>query len=335
MEQELINTLLSGVTIFRIGREYIFAKPPSAEVKAFADFFASEVYEDCILEGMLREDDVLELLGDLGVWSDKEEEELSTRQNALEQMKLDYFNQFQIVSRREYIQDHIEKQVEALEKLYGLKGSLHDKTCEYARRYTFSCKIAEQVCFLEGGDQASKIFPVPLLTRKLGNVVFELQSRAREVAKSSKWRNLWHGPKETAFNNSPSSFTDAQLSLISWSHFYDGVGESMEKPTAEVIEDDLALDGWAIQQNRKRKDEEAKKRAEGLISDKTQGAGEVLIPVRNAQEAKDVSKLNTEFGRSKINSLHKDLKKHGAVKESDLSSTRKEINMAAANARRK
>jgi len=36
---DLVNAVISGIVILRIGKEYIYCKPPSAEDKTFADFF--------------------------------------------------------------------------------------------------------------------------------------------------------------------------------------------------------------------------------------------------------------------------------------------------------
>ena len=56
-------------------------------------------------------------------------------------------------------------------------------------------------------------------------------------------------------------------------------------------------------------------------------AGEVFIPARNKKEVEDIYNLNNAQAKAKIKSLKSDLKKHGSVNESDLSSTRRELQM--------
>ena len=103
----------------------------------------------------------------------------------------------------------------------------------------------------------------------------------------------------------------------------------MDKPTDDIIQDDIALDGWSVVQKRKRIEEEKKKNAEKMLPEKLQNAGEVFLPARTSREATDIMSLNDREAMSKIKLLKQDLSEHGAVDEANLTSTRRELQMKA------
>ena len=59
----LINRLLSGIVIFKLKGKYVKVKPARVEDKAFADFYAQEVYQEALLDGMLTNAEVTRSFG--------------------------------------------------------------------------------------------------------------------------------------------------------------------------------------------------------------------------------------------------------------------------------
>ena len=100
----------------------------------------------------------------------------------------------------------------------------------------------------------------------------------------------------------------------------------MDKPNDEIIKDDLALDGWSISQDRKRKEEEKKQQGEKLAS-KAQSAGEVFVPVKNQKEQDQVLSLNDQYGKQVLASKRKQFEEGGIFNETDLKHVKKEIQM--------
>lgn len=322
-EQDYINTLLSGVVLFKIGREYITVKPPSAEDKTCADFFAYEFYEDCILEGLPQEEEIKELTNiDL--------EKVNTIKDNIENMKVDYFNSFYNTKVKEYISSNIDKQNKNLEKYFEEQQSFFDKTCEYLRHYYRYLFLLERTSFLlTTGEPAINKYNLVYFSTKYNSQIHNIQKNIRDIAKSHQWRNIWFGQKENVFINHPSTFIDVQHSLISWSHYYDSINESLERPSENIIQDNIALDGWAIVQQRKRASEEKERQVDSMLSDKTKSAGELFLPARNKEEVKEILDLNNQQGKAKLKSLSNDLKTKGSVSASQLTSTRQEIQMQA------
>lgn len=326
---ENINTFISGVIVFRIGKDYIYVKPPSAEDKTFADFFSNELYEESLTESLWTKEDAIKLAIDCGLWDDAKQKKLDSLPELIDNMKIDYFKNFFNSGRKETIRRAIEDHESQLVKLSSDKNTFIDKTVDYLRIHHRILFLIEKTAYLYGGGLACEKYTSQIIANIYTTKVSELNSQTRSVAKSPEWRNIWHGSKENLFENKPSSFTDVQQSIISWSYYYDGVYQSMEKPADEVIEDDFAIDGWAISERRKRDEEDKKKSAEQILPKNISGAGEVFIPVRNQKEAEDVYRLNDRAGQAKLKSLQKDLNKNGVLDDSQLTSTQTEIQMMA------
>lgn len=324
---DYINSLISGIVIFRLGREYIYVKPASAEDKTFADFFSQEQYDDALIDGLWTQEDAENHLINMGYWLKDNDEIIKEIEKNVENMKADYFNHFYNSTTKEYIIKNINKQNQRYQEIYNKKYAFYDKTCEYLKRYSFVSYLLQKNSFLQTGELASIYYPIQVLYNKYISYINDLGIQIRKITKTDEWRNKWFSLKTELFENKLSSLTDSQLSIISWSNYYDGIYQSMDKPGDDVIEDDIALDGWSIIQKRKRKEEEKKKNAEKMLPENMKNAGEVFIPARNAREASDIMSLNDGYGISKIKSLKKDLKENSVINESDLTSTRQELQM--------
>lgn len=327
MEQRtLINRFLSGIIIYRLKNKCIHIKPAKVEDKAFADFYAEQAYEDALLEGLLKKEDLEKLIIEKGWWDKEKDDEIKTISNNLEQMKVDYYNNFFREESKKYIAENIEKQNKNLLKLHEQKNSLFDKSCEYLKSFARDSYLIEKTSFVESSS-AVDFFKIHTLVYSFyGNIVGD--KVVREVAKSAVWRSIWNAAKGIKlFNNDICELTQEQISLVGWSKFYDNVNESLERPDEEVIEDDIALDGWCIVESRKRKEEEKKKKGEGMVSETMQDAGEVFIPVKNAKEQEQVLALNDQYGKSVIRSKAMQFKQSGGSREEDLKHVKKELQM--------
>jgi len=326
-EQDYINTFISGVIILKIGSQYVFVKNPSAEDKTFADFLSYEFYQDCLIEGVMTQEDANEFLIQKKLWHPDKDDQLKNLQENVENMQVDYFNSFYNSTAKKYIKSNIENVNKKIEQLYEQKFLLHDKTCEYLQDYFSTCYLLENYCFLRNGALAIQEITLRKLVDKYRTAHNNIYKSIRSTAKSSEWRNRWISTKADIFTCNPSDLNDCQCVIINWSHYYDGVYESYERPSPEVIMDDIALDGWSVLQKRKREQEERQNKVDNAISDNQKNAGEIFIPAKTQEEVKEILDLNTAEGKAKLKSLSSDLKKKGTVSASELTSTRREIQM--------
>lgn len=321
-----INRLLSGICIVKVQDQIVHINPFPVDKKTEADFFANELYQDLLISGRLSSQHIDSFLIENGLWSDEMESDLETTNKQIEQMKVDYYNNFYRKEFNKTITRALNVTLLHRDKMLEQKCAYHDKTCEYIRDYYKTLFLLKHSSYING-QLINDNFNLLMLMSAYSQQLLK-EEEVRGIAKSSQWRTLWGAAKgENVFRNSFCDLTNEQITLISWSRFYDNIQESMERPSDEVIQDDTALDGWAIVQSRKRIEEEKKQAGQRLVSEKMQGAGEVIIPARNQREIEEINALNDTSAKQSINMMRKDLEKHGRLDEKDLSYTRQQIQM--------
>jgi len=198
---DAIYFFLSGNVIFRMGSKYIYVKPPSARDKAFADFFAQEQYDDALLEGTWTQEDAENHLIELGFWSKEENDKMDKIRENINNMKVDYFNNFFSSDTKKYIKQNIDKQEKNILELSHKKYYLYDKTCDYLRTYAFNSYNIQKNAFLRNGMPAYLAFPMQSLYNKYTALVTNLNSNSRNVAKSDEWKQKWFNAKTRCFEN--------------------------------------------------------------------------------------------------------------------------------------
>jgi hypothetical protein len=327
-----INRLLSGTVIVTLDSSKIFVRPFSLEDKLISDDIYQEIYDDCFLSGGFTNEELESILYQLGFWSDKEEKELESLEDLIEQAKVDYFLNFLMESKRKHIKYNLDIAEEKYKKLLAKKSALADKTCEYTAHYAKLTYLIENSSYIDNKikiDENVDIFR--LINKHIEKSLSE--SEIRGIAKSNEWKSIWNTCKNPTDLFKPSAYelTNEQVVLISWSRMYDNIHESPDCPPNEVIDDDIAMDGWMIHQSRKRKEEDKDRQKENLLTTK---AKEVFIPVKNQQEQKEILSLNNAHGKSVISSIKKDVEERGVLNEMELTHVRQEIQMEA-NKRRK
>ena len=308
-----LDKILSGKTIIKIDGRTVVINPPTKEIKQRAEMFANEYYNKAFCEGIFLFE---ELLDD---WSEEDELALTkTLPNNLDEMKLDYYKRFYLTSAKREIKLHILRLQRKISDLFMRKHMYYPYSCEHLRdnSYLYYCieHSAEEEVNVE---QATLLYQEQLLGPE----------EIRTISKSSHWRTLWMSAteKSSIFGLSPGDLTRQQIELISYSRMYDNVFQSMDCPPDEVVDDDIALDGWFVDQRKKREENSAEKRG-SKIAEKT-GGNEIFVPVKSKKELKQVTDMNSSYGKGVLKSLKSDLEKAGELEEKNLSHVRQSINM--------
>jgi hypothetical protein len=324
---EYLNSILSGTIVFKIGKDYVYVSPFSAQDKTFADFFSQEAYDDAIIDGIWTQEEAEQYLIEKGYWSEESAQEFNSIGEKIDQMKVDYFNHFYNSQTKKYIKKNIEKQMQRQQEFHAKRYVFYDKTCDYLKQYSFTSYLLQKNSFLIDGGLAHEKLSNQLIYSRYITTSNEIASKIREISKSDKWKSKWYAIKDKSFTND--DLTEHQLSIVSWSNYYDNVYQSIDRPLEEVIKDDIALDGWSILENRKRKEEDKKRNAEKILPKNLSNANEIFIPARNQREAEDIFNLNDGQGKARINSIKNDLQIHGSLTENQLSDTQRELYMTS------
>jgi hypothetical protein len=118
----------------------------------------------------------------------------------------------------------------------------------------------------------------------------------RYIARTDPWRSYWLANRPAPFKYDV--LNQEQISLILYSRMYDAIYENPECPEESVLEDDDMLDGWMILNKEKAEREKLTNELEKK-NPKLKNATEVFIPAKNAQEAENISRLNSDIARAK------------------------------------
>lgn len=297
-------------------------EPFSIDLKYLAEMEAEQAYNSAFLDGAYSADELLSLIRENGWWTDEDEEKLLSLPKNIEQMKLDYYNNFHSKSTLDYIRSNITFQQNNLNQLYSRKNSLHEYSCEYA------AEQAKLHFLLEHSTKNKDGSPVDLGQIPISNIVYKYgkellyDNDLRQLSKNPELKTRWSNFRSAEiFANK--NLTDMQLSLMTWCRVYDSVYESTECPTDDVIEDDIALDGWFVFRRRKSIEEKKKQSAESKFNNN--GAAENFIMANSPEEVRAIYEMNSAEGKREIKLLEHDLASKKSFDEIKRSSVQQNI----------
>jgi len=113
-----LNKVLSGKILVKIRDNVLIVHQPDATIRYLADFFADDIYEDAFKKGVYIQEELEDLIIENGWWAQEKEDELKQIPKDIEQMKVDYFNNFIRDETRAFIKKALEKKKTVLKNLH-------------------------------------------------------------------------------------------------------------------------------------------------------------------------------------------------------------------------
>jgi hypothetical protein len=271
-------------------------------VRCEAEKYAQEKYDEAYMSGCFTEAEMLCLIAEKEIFTKAHESRLDILRTQINNLKVEYLDKWGTPQAGK-IKYAVGKLQEELEKLFAVKNSLLQYTCERLRDEA-------KVFFLYDGD----------LSRKKT----KSEKEVRQLMKNETWRLMWGSCRDpqTIFGKPVIDLSETQLMLIFWSKIYDSIYESGEAPNDKIMEDDLAVDGWLIKKQRERSSNKTQDRLSNIKGD------QVYLPAKNQEEARQIYELNSPQAKGIIKSQARDLKKHGVVREQDFSYNKMNKQMA-------
>lgn len=332
--ENILYQILDGRVKCKIGDKLVYIEKPRISSLLLANDVYDRGYALAVENGAYTESEIVGLLKIHGDWSDLEEKRISVIDKDIEHLKLDLYEAYTGFKGRDRIRKDLEKTKQERIKLFIKKSVMDSWTAEYfastqRMMYLMWCSTKHKnKRFFRGAFIQSDFWCLSrILTIYNNSLLSDVQ--IRELCKMPKWRTIWALSKtpNSIFRKPITELTDNQLSLISWSKFYDGVQKSMDAPSDEVMNDDDLLDGWAIWMSRKREDERKRSLAEQSTKDMHPNASEVFVITDNREDAVRINSLNDQYGRIIQKQKLTQAEKHGHISDFKMPCVQQELQM--------
>jgi len=318
--ESILYRIIQGETRIEVSdkgysnKKFLYVREPSISDKLKACSIYEQRFNECLYCGVYKEEDAIEKLISVNLWSQKEQEHLDAIPEKIEEAKVQLYLAYKNFKSRKPIKKHLAKLNREFSELYKKRDILNEQTCE---GFASLCKTRFLICANTFDEKGEPVFPdysnqdnmavTEVVLKYLVSTISDVD--IRKISKKELWRSFWgSGKAEGSIFGKPSiELTNNQRSLIAWSKIYDSINESPESPAKAVMDDDDMLDGWLIYQGRKREKEKANtvdtERGSNVKGD------EVFLFADNEEDAKRIHDLNDIQGKSVIKSLNKQLDK--------------------------
>lgn len=309
---------------------------PSMNIKYAAEILHDKIIEDNKYDKRWltkKEIDFYLLMNN--IWNKSKEEELDKNSKFLEDTKIDLYLNFHTKSKRDNLKKRINMLNQNIQKMTIEKNSMnHLGIEEHAVSIKNEFIIMNTIYY-----QDKLVFENPEKddydNQKLQSFIREIVDHTlsidslRELAKSEIWKSY---AATANLNKDFIDINDDYRHLVSLFKMYDNIKQHPDCPAEEIINDDDALDGWFLYQNRKAQKEKKKNAVLDKFGGNIKNAQEVFLITNDMQETKDIYDLNDLNERHKIKELiHTANSKDSPVKWQDLGFVQRDLKQQIAD----
>lgn len=305
--EKIVNRILSGKQLIEYEDTLYELRNADINIKLQANMLYDKEYEDNLYSDVfILEEDIEDLLLDLKLIYPEYKNDLDSLGKKLDNLKVDLFLNFFDRTKRLKYQKEIESTRKRYSQLYTAKQSLNFLTLEnYCANLKNEFIILNTLFFYNTGNI---VFNSSYMNYRLFNNITQIISNnildisvIKCIARSDYWRNYYTINKNHLFPYSVMDFSEEQKAILSVSVMYDRVYEHPDSPDKDIIEDDDALEGWMIHQQRQNKKQKQEKGVNNLLSNKNmKNANEVFLMAGNKEQKEDILGLNSTESKMKL-----------------------------------
>lgn len=307
LEKVLYRLLLGYYYIYIDNEEYKIIYP-SLDIKYRAELLYDKIIEDNKFDKrLLTEKEIAAYLKVNDIWKPSDEEILEKSKKLLDDTKIDLFlnysnekNRLELKKRLNSISNDMNRLLNNKNSMnyMGIKDHAVSTKNEFIIMHTIYDKNNELV-FNNPNKDTYEYQKLQKFIREILENALDI-SILRTLAKSELWRSF-----ACAIDTSRDLHTinDDYRYFIGLFRMYDNVRQHPECPSEEIIDDDDALDGWFMYQNKKTEKEKKKNAILNKVRGNTKNAGEVFVITDDVKEAKDIYELNDNKSRNNIKEL--------------------------------
>lgn len=311
----------------------------------FLSRYYQQQYDKACLEGLLTQDELFSLLEQHGI---KVQETLDTIGNisrSSEDIKISIFENFSkpnVVERLKKDLRRNELQIDFYSnninhfEYFSCEGFA--KLCKIEAKLLLSLMDEEDNYIHTEKDFLDSYIPTTSLINVSNKHRLD-DKEYRRIARTEPWKSMWGISKEAIFGDMHiSEWSEPQKIIVNYSKMYDSIYEHYEFPGERVLQDDDALDGWLLTQNRKRNDGSKTTQNEKDIPQNADVfvpiSREVVDPVTgqrkfviDKEKVRDVDQLNSPQAKAGKQEVLQTIDKMGKIKDSDIPSISRELAM--------
>lgn len=314
----IVEKLLSGVTFFRYRSKIYKIINPTKEVRALADFLATEASQELNFSQLMTKEQLKETLHVKGIWTYDQEEKLKASEETIEEIQISIYKNFFHTKAKASLKRRLEGLRKAISKASEKKSSLDNITLEAYFDFIKDRFIVGMSLYDVNDNNiynADDFFDQDsLMLDKAYDAwisQYAIFPHLREVSRTNPWKSYWDSCNNNdVFASFTSELNVFQRNIILFSKMYDNARQSQEVPPDDVFEDDDAFDGWMAVQRK-----EAKKSREKANADKIAGQkGDEVYMVTDRDDADSIYNLNDFNDRMHIRRRQKEVEKGAGEK---------------------
>lgn len=298
-----LSRILSGFYLFLYNNTRYKLVYPDIHIKYEAELYAQEEYENNKFNDWITEDNIIDSLVSMGIWTYNGDDNLKSLEKQIEDHKVDLYKNFLNPTKLKTLRRTLSNIKNTYNSLYNTRHFLDQFTVNGYSQYLKNQYILIHSLYTINNKKVFESMEdtdYKLLT-SLSNIVSENTidiSVFREIARNDIWKNYWSANSDNLFDKSVINWTDEQKTLVVLTKMYDSAYQHPECPPDQVFEDDDMFDGWMIIQKRENEKNRNKSRTEKILEGKKlDKAGEVYIVASSKEEAKNIYDLNDNNSR--------------------------------------
>lgn len=285
---------------------------PDLHTKYEAEFLYEQIIEDNKFEKVyLNENEIKMYLQINNIWTATDEERLKNCEKFLEESKVQLYLNYMNEKNRTTHKKNIKKSMEDLIKLNGKKNSfsyltIKDHATSIKNEFLIMKSIYDSNSNLvfddPGNNYDFEYHKLELFIREILEQAIN-PTQLRAIAKSDLWKSY---AVASNLEKDILLMNDDFRHLLNLHKMYESVKQHPESPNQQIIDDDDALDGWFIFQNKKAEKEKKKNAVlDKFGGNKLNNANEVFLLTNDIQERNEIYDLNDIKSRQEAKEIIK------------------------------
>lgn len=328
----IIDRIINKKIYFTYNDSIYYYQFPDSNLKLQSSLLYEEYFEKFKFDNVLLEEDLDQYLLEYNIADSSLKKFLDQNHKKLENLKVEYYENFYKDSSKKQLKKKINSTINSISQTESRLHYLDRLTIEnicltIQNEYLFANGIYDSTnCLIFNYDNINtidqKLFSIfsQIISEKFLNA-----DEFKTIARSHQWQSIWSIKNHPIFPGPVCDWSEEQKTLAHVSQSYDNIYQHPECPEEEIINDNYALDGWSILQNRKIKEEKKQKGVDNILS-KHKNAQEIFMVAETQQDLNSIMSLNSGFGISKIQNRVSATKESGrAIKESELPDVKSDI----------